>query len=251
MNFAAKNLFVFIACLLCIASMERLAAAEDVTKLKRQGKLTLDDDFDRAELGDAWKVNDGRARKAGDLKSQVQLAGGVLQIRRSEKSNHGASARTTVVFADAVIEVRFRLTGEDGAFAVNLNNTEWGKQQTPKRFGHLGRVQVGAEHVLIEDQKTPKLTAEFVKLKEGGAGKDELAAWKKKNTRARFSADVSAGQWHDLAIVVQGEQVRVFLDNQPAGEYEANGFAHPGKTSLAFAVPEAVDIDRLKVWKLR
>jgi hypothetical protein len=70
-------------------------------------------------------------------------------------------------------------------------------------------------------------------------------------TSRRFAVDVSAGQRHDLTIILRGQQVRVFLDNQPAGEYQANGFGHASKTSLAFAVPEAVDIDRLKVWKLR
>lgn len=227
------------------------AESGDVEALKRQGELIIDDPFNRAELGEQWHVNDGRARRAGSDKSQAQLSDGVLEIRRAAQANHGASVRTAVEFTDGVIEVKFRLSDEGDTFAVNLNDTDWGKRQTPKRFGHLWRVGIGAEGLLIEDQKSAGLAPEFLQLKQSGVGKEERVAWKERNTRRRFPVGVTAEQWHELTIAVVGDRVRVFFDGDAVGQHRAEGFAHPTKRLVAFAVPEAVDIDALKIWKLR
>lgn len=254
MNLVSRRtatLTVFAVCLLPFGGRTVADDVESLKELKSQGSLTVDDGFDRAELGEPWTVNDGRARRAGDLQSQAQLVDGVLQIQRSEKAGHGASVRRPVAFDDAVVEVRFRLPDEHSALAVNLNDKRWGKQQSPKRYGHLGRVQVGADEILIEDQKTSGLDPEFRKLKNSGASKEARNEWKDGKTRARFPAELTAGQWYTLTIVLKGQTVKVFLDGESAGESKGAGFDHPTKGLIAFAVPDAAHVDQLKIWELR
>ena len=66
---------MLLAFVLSLALQGESQATDETTiaELKSRGELLIDDRFERSALEEPWVVNDNRARKAGDLKSQAQL----------------------------------------------------------------------------------------------------------------------------------------------------------------------------------
>ena len=225
------------------------AAEFDAGQLNSQGQLLIDDHFDRLAVGKQWSTNDARALRTSGIEksrfqSQAKIHDGTLQIRRTEGSDHGASVKTSAEFTDAVIQLRFRLTGED-TFGVNTNDPEC----KTVHAGHICRVEIGPKHVMIQDQKTGNMDNQYRKLRDEGASKEELEK-RIAGKSIRRATQIAADQWHDLRIVLRGDAIEVAVDGTMVGEFNSEGIAHSPKRNIAFAVPRAVDIDNLKLWSL-
>lgn len=69
---------------------------------------------------------------------------------------------------------------------------------------------------------------------------------------ASANVSISADAWHDVAIEIVGDQMRVTLDGKPAGELKSPGIAHETKTSFHFTVNgPGVLFDDVRIWKAR
>jgi hypothetical protein len=77
---------------LCLLSLKAIAilliaqptVAQDVAALKSSGKLIVEDDFDRDQVGTAWVSNDGRALRTSktpksDFEPQLKIKNNALQ----------------------------------------------------------------------------------------------------------------------------------------------------------------------------
>ncbi len=242
-----RNAIGLLVLLLCVVDASHAAA--EAAKGGEDSKLVVDDNFDRSDLGATWSTNDARALRTSGVsqsqfQSQAQIHDGTLQIRRTQGSDHGASVKTPVEFTDAVIELRFHLTGKN-TFGVNLNDPEC----KTVHAGHLCRVEIGPKHVLIQDQKTGNMDNDYRKLRDSGAPPAQLAK-RIEGKSKRHVTETVPDQWHDLRITLRGDAIQVAIDASEVGEFRSDGIAHPTKRNLAFAVNRAVDIDDLKIRSL-
>lgn len=211
-------------------------------------KPIVHDDFNRAEVGKNWSTNDGRAQRTSGVPkekfvSQSQIENGVLQIRRTKGSDHGASVKTPAEFTNGEIKLRFRLTGEN-KFSVNMNDPEL----KTVHAGHICKVEIAPNSVMVQDQKTGTMN---LKIREQRL-ENKLTAETKKmlaTKQKKFPAKVAAGDWHNLFIRVQGETISVTIDEVSIGEFSSDGLAHSPKRNIAFAVNVAVDVDDVTVVK--
>lgn len=211
--------------------------------------LILFSNFDQPLDTQDWWSNDNRAQKSAKIAKnkmvpQSIVKDGVLQIRRTEGSDHAAVARTKVQFQNAVITCQFRLA-EKQKFGLNINDPNC----KTVHAGHLCRVEVSTTFVVIQDQKTGTMENEYRKLKESGASKAELAK-RIKGKSKMTKRTTKASQWHELKILLEGEKIVVKIDNEFVSQFSSSGIGHPTKENIAFSVPRMVDIKNLAVYQI-
>ena len=211
--------------------------------------LVLSHNFDQPLNAQDWWTNDSRAQKSAKIAKnkmvpQANVKDGVLQIRRTEGSDHAAVARTKVQFQNALITCKFRLA-ENQKFSVNINDPNC----KTVHAGHLCRVEVGTTSVVIQDQKTGTMANEYRKLKESRASKPELAKRLKGKSNMTKRA-TQASRWHELKILLEGEKIAVQIDNEFVSQFSSSGIGHPTKENIAFSVPRMVDIQNLAVYRI-
>ena len=234
--------------LLTIISIES-AQAQTFKNAIAKADLILSHNFDKPLNTQDWWSNDSRAQKSAKIAKhkmvpQASIKKGVLQIRRTEGSDHAAVARTKVQFQDAVITCKF-LLAENQKFSVNINDPNC----KTVHAGHLCRVEVSTKSVVIQDQKTGTMANEYRKLKESGASKAELAKRVKGKSKATKRA-TEASQWHELKILLEGEKIAVQIDNEFVSQFSSSGIGHPTKENIAFSVPRMVDIKNLAIYRI-
>ena len=235
----------------CVGLTTHFCHAQQVDELVKTGKLIVDDNFDREQLGNNWKSNDARAQRTSkvpksEFKPQSSIANNALEIRRTKGSDHAATAKINAQFKDVVFKFKFRLTDKN-KFSLNFNDPNL----KTVHAGHICKVEIGPNHVLIQDQKLGSMKKEHRDIRRG----EDAAAKKKLNKKLaafqkRVQTNVTAGQWHHLTVIVQGQTYKVHIDNQPVAEFASPGLGHATKENMAFSVPVSVDIDDLKIWSL-
>ncbi len=242
-------LISFSAIALLISISIEPTEAQTFKKAIAKADLILSCNFDKPLDTQDWWSNDSRAQKSAKIAKnkmvpQAIVQEGVLQIRRTEGSDHAAVARTKVQFQDAVITCKFQLA-ENQKFSVNINDPNC----KTVHAGHLCRVEVSTKSVVIQDQKTGTMANEYRKLKESGASKAELA--KRVKGKSKTTKRVTqASQWHELKILLEGEKIAVQIDNEFVSQFSSSGIRHPTKENIAFSVPRMVDIKNLAVYRI-
>lgn len=243
--------FLLTFSLLIVGVLSQNSEAQSIEELVKSGQSLVNDNFDREELGKKWKGNDARALRTSkipkaEFKPQSLIKNNVLEIRRTKGSDHGTSTKTNVQFKDAVFQLKFRLTRKN-KFSLNFNDPNL----KTVHAGHISKVEIGAKHVLVQDQKLGTMNLENRKVRLEGDAEAKKALTKKLAVyQKRTPTEVAAGKWHQLTVVVQGNTYKVHIDKQLVTEFTSPGLGHPTKENMAFAVPVAVDIDDLKIWSL-
>ena len=104
---------------------DNAAFAEIGKRVKSEGKLILEDDFDRDEEDDSkeqpgndWSTN-SRWRAAGA--KQADLQDGVLVITMAQHADHAVVVKHDAPFDDGVVQVRFRMQDGKG-IGFNFND---------------------------------------------------------------------------------------------------------------------------------
>ena len=95
-------------------SCDHVCAADVPSQpIAKKGALIFSDEFDRDELGDAWKVTT----------PTFTIADGVLRCSQT-KAAHGAVGRVDIGLKDLVLELKFRF---EGANSINVvcNDRAW------------------------------------------------------------------------------------------------------------------------------
>ena len=58
-----------------------------------------------------------------------------------------------------------------------------------------------------------------------------------------------AGEWHELQVKIEGDEISVAIDGQAVGNFRSPGIAHPTKRMLRFAVPRNAVVDDVKIYR--
>ncbi len=200
---------IFRIAVLCgsIAFTSRLSADE--------ATITADN-FDRAELGRKWHVNNG----------EWKIIDGALHIKELEADKHAASGRWLIPSQDAVYSLRFRL--QDGCKALHVGLDP--ARGELKKKGHL--------YSVIITPTTWRIMKHVDKANRKEAPNEILAS---------APATVKNGCWYSLKISGKGDNVTASIGN--IGELKASHPTfHVKKPTLVFrCVGDGAQIDDLKI----
>jgi hypothetical protein len=179
--------------------------------------LILTDDFNRAELGAAWRV----------LHPECVIADGALRV--SQVKEHSAVGMVKVGARDVTVEFRFRLGGATSVNAVfNDSNFKEG------HGGHLARVSLSPRQVFLADDKE-RLRRDIEEMRKDPKRKaeaDKLVAGRSMS----FPMRLDPSRWYALTMSIVGEELSVSLDGRPVGSLKSSGIAHPMKSDFYFSV---------------
>lgn len=211
-----------------------------------QGKLLLEDDFERKEkddskeqVGNGWGTN-SRTRAKGQ--KQVDLKDGAMHVTRAAVADHGVSVTHEVAFKDATIQLRFKLRPQDD-LGINIADMK----EKSVHAGHICMARIRQASVEISDLKTGRMKKEH---REARQAKKETPAMKKivAARTKRFKTKVAPDKWHDLEVTITGDQMQVSIDGRQVGSFQSEGIGHPTKSRLRLAVGKQAWIDDVKVW---
>jgi hypothetical protein len=187
------------------------AAATDApaTLMTTPGKAVFSDDFAKG-LGKDWTASKGK----------WDSADGGVRVAEIAADMHGAVARKTVTFTDAVIAFDFKLDGAKSA-SLSLNGAK----------GHIGRVLISAGKFTVnkDDQ-------------DGKNGPDKQAVL------GTCTTAIAPAEWHTMVVEIRGPEILATLD----GKQHAHG-SHAAlekeKTNIGLtAAGESVTYRNLKLY---
>src|SRR6056297_63968 len=194
-------------------------ADSDPTPRAVKGKLVFSDDFQRTELGSAWKVGI----------PGYQISDGVLRGIQA-KSDHGSSVGTSLPLpsGDFHLELRFRF---EGAKSININLDD--KAFKGVHAGHISRVVIRPPTLILMDDKEGVMRNDIRALRKSNdpemkAEGDRMSAGATKKVPVK----IRPGQWYKLNVEIVGDRMRVMIDDQRVGSLQSPGLAHPTKPDL-------------------
>ncbi|QXD25684.1 hypothetical protein F7C95_07280 [Opitutia bacterium ISCC 51] len=209
-------------------------------------ELVFTDSFDRPDgsktedaPGNGWTTN---SAWRADGKKQVYLKGGALEIRRLEHANHAVSFKHNIALGDCTISMRFKI-GEGDRLGVNFNDNEL----KTAHAGHVCTVRVTNKEVSVADQMNGSMNLELRKRRQAGETSPELKQLIAK-TEKKSPIHLKPDTWHELMFELDGDIVRVFMNDTFQLEHRSPGFAHPTKSNIAISVPKNLVMDDFKVW---
>ncbi len=225
-----KRLPPQIPTIFLIACATAILAAPPAEK----GEPILSDDFARSDLGE-WKA----------VIPTFAIEGGALKGTQT-RDDHGAVGRVHRPMKDVIVEFRFKLAGSTGFNAVFDD-----QQFKGSHAGHICRVAFAPKQIRLGDDKEGVMRNDIFEMRKDPARKAE-AEKLLVGRGASANVSISADAWHEVAIEIVGDQMRVTLDGKPAGELKSLGIAHETKTSFHFTVNgPGVLFDDVRIWKAR
>ena len=217
--------------------------------IAQKKELLFADDFEKAELGSAWKIVvptfsiekgalkgtqmrfDAPAVEAsGDGKGEPQAKG------KAAVKGHQAVIGNDIPTKDSVIEFRFRLGGAQSVTAEFDDRAFNGSH-----YGHLCMARISAKAVILVDQK-----GLAVARPEGATGEPPTPAGRKNVT---FPVEIDPEQWHTFALETVGDAMRASVDGKAVAYLQSPGIAHPTKSKVEFGcMGKDGFFDDLKIW---
>jgi hypothetical protein len=214
----------------CLASP---CFAADPSAPAPKGALIFSDDFNRTELGDAWRITT----------PIFEITDGTLKGTQTQP--HSPVGMVKVGHKDLAIEFKFKLgEGTSGINAV-CNDRDYKEGHG----GHLCRVTLQPRQIFLADDKE-RLRHEIEEMMKDPSKKAEVA----KLTAGRsvsFPKTLDPEKWYRLHIEIVGDELRVKLDDKPVGSLKSSGIGHPMKSEFYLAVSgKDVRFDDLRIWSL-
>jgi len=230
--------------------------ADDAGWLQSNGTLIFHDPFDREEGGNGMKaIGNGWESATADRVPQIKQAdldGGILKIASATKeAGHAAHIHHDAGFTDGGAVIRFRFPGLSPSESLQLGFVD--RELKTVHAGHLCYGILAPGSITLIDHKTGVMNLEIRKRREEfTARKEKLpadldASLKTKQITVPWKAD---HEWHELAIVTEGDELRISIDGKLIAHHRAEGFAHPMKRWFSFLIPSTVWIDEVKIWKI-
>lgn len=225
-----NRLTLLVPALLIAAGAADISAGSPAQK----GEPIFSDDFARSDLGE-WKA----------VIPTFTVEGGALKGIQT-RDDHGAVGRVHRPMKDVIVEFRFKLAGSMGFNAVFDD-----QQFKGSHAGHICRVAFAPKQVRLGDDKEGVMRNDIFEMRKDPARKAE-AEKLLVGRGATANVSISPDAWHQVAIEIVGDQMRVTLDGKPAGDLKSPGIAHETKTSLHFTVNgPGVLFDDVRIWKAR
>lgn len=212
------------------------------------GELLFEDRFERSEkddskeeVGGGWGTN-SKSRANGN--KQVDLVDGAVHITMHKTADHGVSFTHPAEFRDGSILLKLKLREGDD-FGINIADLK----EKSVHAGHLCQAKFKAGKVTLTDMKTGQMRLDLRTKRQAG---EKMSAEEQKLIKSRsqtFDAPLSAGEWHNIEMHIDGPQMIVKVDGQVVGEFESEGIAHPTKRLLRLAVNNQAWVDDVRVYK--
>jgi len=241
----------------CALSLTDLQARDDAAWLSENGALIFHDAFERQEDGNLAKaIGNGWNSATADrvpLLKQADLDEGILKIASATKeAGHAAHIHHAAGFQDGGVVVRFRFPGINQGETLQLGFVD---RETPGvHAGHLCYGILSQSSVTLIDQKTGVMDLGIRARRQGFLDRKEQlpddleALLKSRQVVVLWKAD---NEWHELALVTQGAEMRLSLDGALLAAHRSPGFAHPVKRWFSFLAGSTVWIDDVKIWRVR
>ncbi|NJM55337.1 MAG: hypothetical protein HC841_04980 [Verrucomicrobiae bacterium] len=177
------------------------------------------DDFNRAELGDAWKSSI----------PAFKIVDGTLKGWQA-REDHGAVGGFKLTNPDGVLEFRFRLEGSKGFNAV------WDdKGFKGSHAGHICRVVVAPTVLRFGDDKEGVMRNDIFEMRRDPARKadaDKLLVGRNASFPHKFEQD----RWYQMRIELIGDELSASVDGKFIGKLKSSGIGHPTKNDFHFTV---------------
>ena len=170
-----------------------------------------------------------------------------MRIFIHPEADHAVSVTHAIQFKDGAVALRFQLEDERDSLGLDFADPA----DKGVHAGHLLVARVTPKQVQLQDLKTGNMrldihTARKAKQKLSAEQQQALAG-KSKN----FPHRTAVGQWHDLLVTIEGDELAVSVDGHLVGSLRAPGIAHPDKRMLRLAVPRQAVVDDVQVWRRR
>jgi hypothetical protein len=201
-------------CLVCLLPFFALSAddpkpAEPKLYMTTRGKLLFEDDLSKLPTK-AWKASKGK----------YEIVEGVLKVSEKKEDDHGAVARKTLTFKDAIVRVEFKLDGAKQT-TVSFNDSQ----------GHVCRVLVKPDSLTVQKDDI-----------DGKAGADKAVVFQTVKTKLEPG-------WHTLQVEVCGKELLASLDDKTVAFGEHDYLNRP-KVNVGLTVSgESVSFRNFKVWE--
>lgn len=229
----------------------------DVAWLQSKGTLLFHDAFEREEDGTGLKaIGNGWESATADRVpaiKQADLDDGILKVTSATReAGHAAHIHHDAGFADGGAVVRFKFPGLHTGESLQLGFVD--RETEGIHAGHLCYGILSQSGVTLIDHKTGVMNLEIRKRRdEYLARKEPLPAdldalLKTKQIAGKWKADT---EWHELALVTEGDEMRLSIDGKLVTHHRSEGFAHPMKRWFSFLIPSTVWIDDVNIWKVK
>ena len=245
-----KNPTIFLAAGLVLATSNALPDDRETPDPDAtQGTLIFEDKFERDEpepgkeaVGNGWTTNSAWRAKG---KQQVDLDGGAMVVTRAPEADHGVAIFHDAAFQDGTVRLRFKLGAGD-----DLGIDFVDRDCPTVHAGHLCLAKVTLKRLVLQDSKTGVMDLKIRERRLAGEKSPELDELVKAKSRA-FPLQLKAGEWHEIAVTVEGDALRASIDGKPVGEFRSEGIAHPTKKRITLAVNKQATIDDVSVRRLK
>lgn len=230
---------------------------DDVRWLAENGRLLFEDNFEREEDGNLAKAigkgwNSATADRVPEVK-QADLEEGILKIASATKAaGHAAHIHHEAGFADGGVTLRFRFPGLNEGESLQLGFVD--REVAGVHAGHLCYAILSRSGITLIDHKTGIMNLENRNRRDEALERNEKipadleVLLKTKESKERWIPD---NEWHDLVLVVEGDELRLSLDGRIVARHRSEGFAHPMKRWFSILTPATLWIDEVKIWKVR
>lgn len=231
--------------------------ANDTIWLQSKGTLIFQDIFDREEDGNGLKaIGNGWESATADRVPKIKQADlheGILKIdSASKEAGHAAHIHHEAGFTDGGAVIRFRFPGLNKGETLQLGYVD--RETKGVHAGHLCYGILSQTSITLIDHKTGIMNLENRKRRDDAVARKEKvptdleALLKLKQVSVPWKADT---EWHELALVTEGDELRLSIDGTLLARHRSEGFAHPMKRWFSFLVNNTVWIDEVKIWKVK
>ena len=174
--------------------------------------IFFEDDFSGDKLGEAW----------GSWKSETVVRDGVMLGITPETADH-PSVNTIQLppVADLEVAVSFRFSGSN-RFNVMFRDLDY----EGSHAGHICHVGITPDLVSMYDGKTGMFRKDLREKRKAGEKLDSKTQEMLKGKESKIEIELDPEAWHKLRIRIEGDELKVWIDDKLVGSLKSEGIAH-------------------------
>lgn len=205
--------------------------------------LLFSDDFNRADLGKAWReVVPTFTLEDNALKGTQTRVNKPAEDGKAAVVGHQAVIGTDVPTKDSIVEFRFRLVG---ANAVSLEFDD--RKYTGSHYGHICFARFTPKSVIVADQRDGSMKNEIYAMTDPAQKKEKAKMLEGRS--ATFPVTIEQEKWYTAVVETVGDEMRVTLDGKPVAFIKSSGIAHPTKSKIELGCGGKDGFfDDIKIW---
>ncbi len=207
-------------------------------------ELLLSDDFERSDLGKAWKsVVPTFTVEGGVLKGVQTRVNAPATEGKPAVVGHAAVVGTDTPTKDSIVECRFRFVSAT-ALSVEFDDRAY----TGSHYGHICRVVITPTSVTLRDERDGSMRNDIRAMGNDPTKKEErkqLLAGRS----ATFPVQLDSAAWHTLVLETVDERMRAIIDGKPVAFLRSSGIAHATKSKIELGCAgKDGAFDDIRIW---